>query len=669
MFYVLIKTNSIVNMAMRQIVTFIFVLFASLMANAVRVKIDRFYYYLNNETKTAAISGSGLSGDIVIPSKVNYNDCTYIVTTIEEKAFWYCSSLTSVSIGDSVTSIGSRAFYNCDSLTSVSIGSSVSSIGSGAFYNCYNLKYVYITDLAAWCNIDFDDEQSTLFYNNNYSKLYLNGQEVKDLVIPDSVTTIRKFAFYKYKNLRSLVIPNSVTSIGNYAFDDCGVLKSVTIGSSVASIGSSALNLYNAKKAIWLANTPPINASGAEINYVSNDQFKFENQKVYPFISSKFEVDNVVYVPVSPSERTCDVIDCNYNSLSKTVKIDSLVTNRNVQLKVLNVNPYAFYNNDSINEIIINNYDSIGDYAFADCYKNGALTIGRSVTSIGSNAFYRNIELKDVVIPDNITNVGFSAFAGCSLLKSVKIGTGIDILNESLFRRCSSISSIIIPNSINTISYDVFSYCDSLQYVIFSDASETEKSKINIPTSLFKGCPLVDVYIGRKLSYDTSSKNGYSPFYCNKTLRSVKITDKETTIYNNEFYGCTNLTSFEYGKNVTIIGEYAFYGASSLGQFAIQDSVINVGKFAFAGCSSLESIKLGKGIESLNESLFDGCKSLEDIIIPSNIRNIGYNAFKGCSTLGDVTFEDSGSKITLGYNSDSSPLFADCPLDEVYIRH
>ena len=160
------------------------------------------------------------------------------VTSIGNYAFYNCTSLTSVVIPDSVTSIGSYAFSNCSSLTSVVIGDSVTSIGYEAFRNCSRLTSVYINDLSNWCNISFSDYYSNpLYYANN---LYVNGELVTELVIPDSETSIGQYAFWNYDSLTSVVIPDSVTSIGSDAFYNCRSLTSVVIGDSVTSIGSYA---------------------------------------------------------------------------------------------------------------------------------------------------------------------------------------------------------------------------------------------------------------------------------------------------------------------------------------------------------------------------------------------------------------------------------------------
>ena len=174
------------------------------------------------------------SGDIVIPETVEYEGNDYSVTSIGDSAFVYCSGLTSVTIPNSVMVIGSHAFEHCLGQFSFTIGNGVTSIYGYAFKDCRGLTSVHISDLEAWCKIAFNNVFSNPLHYAHH--LFLNGEEIKDLVIPGSVTSIGDYAFHGCIGLTSVTIPNSVTSIGLVAFNQCGGLSTITIGSGVETI-------------------------------------------------------------------------------------------------------------------------------------------------------------------------------------------------------------------------------------------------------------------------------------------------------------------------------------------------------------------------------------------------------------------------------------------------
>ena len=129
------------------------------------------------------------------------------------KAFYYCSSLQSVSIPKSVTSIGDDAFHDCSSLQSVTIPDSVKSIGRSVFRACISLQSVSIPKSVT---------------SIGYRAFYY-CPSLQSVTIPDSVTSIGDDAFNDCKSLQSVTIPDSVTSIGDWAFDDCSSLQSIII--------------------------------------------------------------------------------------------------------------------------------------------------------------------------------------------------------------------------------------------------------------------------------------------------------------------------------------------------------------------------------------------------------------------------------------------------------
>ena len=184
------------------------ILAVNLVANAATSGI--YTYTVSGGKATITDCDEKASGDIVIPSTLG----DYPVTAIEAWSFDECESITGITIPDSVESIGNYAFSRCEAI-----------------------KSVYITDLSAWCNISFGTGSSNPIYHD--AKLYLNGVEVTDLIIPEGVTEIPNYAF-THLSIESVTIPNSVTRIGSNAFEYCALLESVTIPGGVKTVGDSA---------------------------------------------------------------------------------------------------------------------------------------------------------------------------------------------------------------------------------------------------------------------------------------------------------------------------------------------------------------------------------------------------------------------------------------------
>lgn len=249
----------------------------------------------------------------------------------------------------------------------------------------------------------------------------------------------------------------------------------------------------------------------------------------------------------------------------------------------------AFYNCSSLETATLNINGDIGESCFGNCAKLSLVKIGAQVTKIGDYAFADNTSLPTIIIPDNITSLGSSTFSGCSSLENVSIGKGINSLPSSLFSGCKSLASIVIPNNINSIGNNVFNACSNLGDVTIEEGESTLSLGRNDSSPLFSDCKLDEVFIGRKLSYSTSSSYGYSPFYRDTSLRSVTITNAETKIYDNEFYGCSNLQEFRCGDGITSIGQRAFSGCSALKTYSSGSKVESIGAEAFSDCTALTS--------------------------------------------------------------------------------
>ena len=627
----------------------------------------------NSVTSIGESAFSGCSGltSVTIPNSVTF---------IGGYAFRGCSGLTSVTIPNSVTSIGSSAFRGCSGLTSVTIPNSVTSIGDRAFTGCFGLTS--LTFNAENCtSFSFSDctnltsltigEKVTIIPSSAFS----GCSGLSSVTIPNSVTSIGESAFSgctgltsvtfnaekctymgsdSYPvfnnciNLTTLNIGNKVTTIPNYAFYDCTGLHSLTIGTGVLSIGRYAIGYYKydhgnikktIEKVIWHPNTPPTGYRevNSRVSYVANDLYtgmSCEYKYIYKYLSSLFEVDGIRYVPVSPSERTCDAIDCTYNQEQTDISLCKTVSYKGVSMTLKDIKPYTCYNNTHITKVIINYEGNIGNYAFYDCsaiisaditaesigdyaFKESATkneatfkivaktigetafsgcskmtkaTLGESLTSIGGSAFSGCTSLEGITIPNNVESIGQCTFEDCSALSYAKIGSGLKAIPYSTFSGCASIPSITIPKNVTEIGNYAFSGCKSLADVYIEDREDELSLGSNGSSPLFSGCPLKTVYIGGNISYPTSSDNGYSPFYRNTSLEKVIITDKETEISENEFYGCTGLKYITMGDGIEKIGDWAFSGCSSLDFFRVGSNVKTIGKEAFSDCTAMTKL-------------------------------------------------------------------------------
>ena len=539
------------------------------------------------------------------------------VTTIGEFAFYGCRSLTSVAIPNSVTTISKRAFRDCSSLTSVTIGNSVTTIGDGAFGDCSSLTSVTIPNSVTTIGVGvFSGCYSLISVTIPNSVTTIGGYTFFDckpltaITIPNSVTTIGNSAFSGCGSLTSVTIPNSVTTIGDGAFSRCYSLISVTIPNSVRTIGKEAFTNSDAK-IIWLTNTPPTGYSNVKggIHYVANELYtNLEHKKVYPYLSSIFEADGIKYVPVSPSERICDAIDCTYTGEPYEVKINKKVNYKDVDMTVREINPYTAYMCTKIKKAYIDIDGSIGDKVFFGCSNLSAVDIAK-VNNVGNNAFSYCGNLASVEIK-KANDVGNWAFSDCSSLKTLSLDTKIKSLGRSAFVNCINLKQFVIPDSVTILNdyllsgaslksirihkgikeiNKAFYRCTNLSTLIIEDRNTSLKLVSN-NNPLFKDCKLDSVYIGGEIVYNTSSDYGYSPFYRNTSLRTVKISDVKNTIYDNEFYGCTNLQNVSIGDNVRSIGKWAFSACSGLKNFTFGRGLRVIGQEAFSGCINITKI-------------------------------------------------------------------------------
>ncbi len=620
---------------------------------------------------------SSLASVVVNEGNTTYDsreNCNAIIETATNKLIAGCKNTI---IPDGVTSIRDDAFGKCTGLTCIVIPNSLKSYGTGAFSGCTGLKIVINFSSFNFKKGEGIAEYADMVINapdgsieGDFVFCVIDGKNILcaylgngvDMVLPDNYKgesyAIGDYAFYGCTGLESVEIPNGVTAIGDYAFSGCSSLKSVTISSSVLAMKSNSLP-SGVIKVIFLGNTPPrlpsdeIYKPNANRVYVSNNSV-YGYGTEYPQLSSMFEVGGVKYVITSAKERTCDVVDCCYDSRAANVAVDSVVTYRNIKLTVKNINDYALYKNNHINQAYVNNDGNVGTYAFYDCDSIAGDVTVENNGDIGEYAFYDCDGTIEYAKISNNGNIGKYAFYDCDGFSG----------------------NLTVSNNGNIGEYAFYDCDGTIEYAKISNNGY-------VGSYAFYGC------VGMESVDITSNGDIYSNAFQDCTSLLTANVMNSGSIGSYAFEGCTTLENLVLGENVESLGSYAFSSCSSLKEFEVPDWIPSMGEYCFSNCISLKKMVVGTGIELLAAGTFKDCSSLQDMTIGVNVESIGYQVFSNCTSLpvinipqatkhvGDyaffecgslatVVFENRADSIVLGSNGES-PMFSSCPLDSVYI--
>ena len=638
-----------------------------------------------------ALTGIEIPNSVTSIGEYAFNCCTALtsiefpnsVTSIGDYAFSDCYGLTSIEIPNSVTSIGSSAFSDCYGLTSIEIPNSVTSIGNEAFEDCIGLTNIIVES----GNTKYDSRENCNAIIETATNTLVIG--CKNTIIPNSVTSIGEYAFYRCTTLTSVVIPNSVTSIESYAFSGCSNLTNIIVESGNTKYDSRE----NCNAIIETATNTLV--VGCKSTIIPNNVTSIGSSAFY----GCRDLTNIVI----PNSVTSIGNEAFYGCRGLT----SIV----IPNSVTSIGSFAFNSCTSLTSIVIpNSVTSIGNDAFAYCSGLTSIVIPNSVTSIGDGAFACS-SLTSIEIPNSVTSIGNEAFFKCTGLTSVVIGNSVTSIGSFAFNSCTSLTSIVIPNSVTSIGSFAFYSCTGLTSI------EIGNSVTSIGNEAFLNCPgLKTVYNFSNLTLSKGS-SGYGgvAYYANNVYNVPngskegdfifgKPNDANTLLYYlgnaaeltlpadyngenyaidaNVFKGNTTITSVVIPNSVTSIGERAFSSCSNLTSIIVEsgnakydsrencnaiietesktlivgckntiipNGVKSIGHDAFYGCRGLTSIEIPKTVTSIGSSAFYGCRDLTNIVIPKSVTSIGDWAF--CSCAGLTSIEIPKSVTSLGANA------------------
>ena len=489
------------------------------------------------------------SGALVIPDTVRHDGQDYAVTSIEMGTFVFCNDITAITIPHTITSIGAHAFGFCGAIARVD----------------------YTGDLGSWCNIHFAEvEANPLYYGHH---LYIGTNEVTNLIVPSSVTTVGNSAFVNCTGLTSVTFGSSVTAIDSNAFSGCSNLASVTIPNTVSTIATGAFCQCTNLTSVVLPNT---------LTSISDEVFRGCTSL------ASVAIPNTVTSIGGGAFSDCHDIFCLI--VPNTVTSIDLYAFSNVQNIIYSGTatgaPWGALHMNGFME---------GDLVYADSSRSNVIgcnltatsvTIPSTVTTISDRAFQYCRNLTSIAIPNSVTSIGDYAFDHCSSLTNATIGNGVTSIGREAFQNCSSLANATIGNGVTSIGQKAFQNCSSLASVTI-------------------GGPVAEI-------------GPWAFWGCNSLARMD---------YTGNIADWCGITFISPTSNPLYLAHHFYMDSSEVTNLVIPDSVTTIGRYAFLGGIGFTSVTLGDSLTHICDSAFAGCLGLGSVTIPNSVTRIDGNAF------------------------------------------
>ncbi|MBR5336808.1 MAG: leucine-rich repeat protein [Lachnospiraceae bacterium] len=609
---------------------------------------------------------------------------------------WEASSVKNVVMGSDVTGVGSNAFVGCNELTEITIPKKVTSVGAGAFSCCDKLTSIIVDP----DNTAYKVSEGSLYYKDVKKVVCCLSSFEGTFTVPDTVESLLTGAFKGCDKLTGIVLPGTLTGIGADTFKGCTGLTYITIPFSVTSIGTGAFNgcenladiYYYGSESSWNAiegiSGGALDGASPTIHYMGGYCGKKtinDGKNLYWTL----DINGTLTVTGTGDMESYAEHGPWDSSLVKKAVIGSNITS---------IGASAFSGCSQMTDIEMpGSIAKIESNALKGCTGLPSISIPAGVTEIGASAFEGCTGISAISIPKNVGSIGAGAFSNCEKLTSISVDSDnttytvregvlvdnsveqiicfpaglegsytipdtIKTLLGSAFKGCKGLTSITVPVGVTSLGTGTFSGCSGLTDIYYDgyigqwdritgidDAALTE---IN-PSIHYKyaggycGAPEINggknVYWGLDLEGTLTITgngvmadfSGHGPWDSSKVKKAV-IESGVTSIGNEAFLGCTNLTDIFIPESVTSIGKEAFYGCSRLAGVSLPSSITNISDYMFYNCTGLIDITLPEKVTEIGKRAFFKCSSLETITIKGELTGIGTEAFSGCSKLATI---------------------------------
>ena len=559
-----------------------------------------------------------ISENVTSIGKKSFSDCTNLtsveipnsITTIGDYVFANCTDITSIDIPNSITSIGNFAFSNCTGMTSINLPDSIVSIGDSAFSNCIGLTSIDIpeniinigefafrgcTNITIYAETLLKPSEWSESWNYSDRPVYWAAKEFRYIILPDKTVSIEKYIGNKTNIILSKIGGVEITGIGDYAFKNCTDLTTVTLPNTLTSIGVEAF--YNC------TNLTNIVIPNSVIS-MGNSAFR--------------DCTNLAIYAEAPAKPSDWHFSWNYSDRPVYWGVKS------------------YHENEEFQYIIkANNTVSIVRYIGSQANLDLSYIDGIEVTSIERFAFSNCASLTSVTLLNTLTSIGIEAFYNCTGLKNINIPESVIRIEESTFSNCTSLTDITIPNSVTSIGIAAFSKCTSLTNILIPS------SVISMGNSAFGNCTYLKIY-----AEAPSKPSGWDlywsyaiPVYWNvKEYRENEDFQyailNDNTVLTVKYIGTqtTLLLSKIDDIEITVIGDFTFQGYN-LENITLPNSVRSIGAWAFSRCYKLANINLPNSVKSIESCAFSNCIELASITIPTSVIRMGESVFSDCNNL------------------------------------
>ena len=490
------------------------------------------------------------------------------ITSIPNNTFEGCTSLTRFELTEEIASIGDEAFKGAG-LVYFKIPHTVTDVGNGILSKCDKIEELNVYTLgqdgcvASYFGVDKLDN------TDNYFAQFI-PKSLKTISLGEG-KVITSFAFAGCTGVEAINLPEGVTEFGDYAFDGCTSLKTIDIPSTtLVKIGQYALS----GTAIEVVELP------TTLEYIGYGALEGCNK-----ISSL----TLPFLGESPADGN--------GTIAHIFGSDMAVAESKIPLSL-----------NTITLVPLTPIASLPKNAFRDCQGASVISFPSTVTYIGEAAF---VNCKKITSLDltNVEYVGADAFSGCSLLSAVTFSTKLLTIGDFAFEN-SGIAVLDLPNSVAYIGTGIISECQSIVSikVPFLGSEYTSSGNNNIAYLFGAQSTKLD-NVPTSLTTITISM----PFY-------------EGKIANDAFYGCTNVSSFNFMPGIEKIGANAFAKCAKLSSFNFS-SITSIGTRAFEGTGLTDAL-LGDGIKILDDGVFLNCTSLDEVYLPEGLLLIGDSTFE-----------------------------------------